>query len=278
MVFHSPFVFKPSLVRNANTDLRPTSLQRIRRNFLTLGTFFTSLNGGIIKNRACSNGRQRFTLNVFMISWFSITTAGSFTVMAPAAIAITVWLALNRAWRLVALWCALFIGGMGLVVATKIAFIGWGIGIRSLDFTGISGHAMRATAVAPVLLYLLLQTTTRMGRQAGIVLGLSFGVLIAYSRLVVHAHSPSEAISGWLLGATVALSFIRILSQSAKIQLSSWVIAVSLLGLLSSPGITPVPTQRLIIDTSLYLSGHELPYIRATWKMAKKKYRPAISD
>ncbi|MFC6518687.1 hypothetical protein ACFQAT_01865 [Undibacterium arcticum] len=80
-----------------------------------------------------------------------ITSVGGITVMAPAAIAITVWLVVERSWRVALWWCLLFAAGMGLVVATKIAFIGWGIGIRSLDFTGFSGHSMRATAVIPVL-------------------------------------------------------------------------------------------------------------------------------
>ena len=91
-----------------------------------------------------------------MIPWMEITRFGGIVVTAPAAAAITAWLMMGRAWRLAAWWCVLFIGGMALVVATKIAFIGWGLGIQALDYTGISGHAMRATAVYPVLFYLVL--------------------------------------------------------------------------------------------------------------------------
>jgi hypothetical protein len=32
-----------------------------------------------------------------------------------------------------------------MAACTKIAYLGWGIGMRSFDFTGISGHAMTAT-------------------------------------------------------------------------------------------------------------------------------------
>ncbi|MHB1677785.1 MAG: phosphatase PAP2 family protein [Sulfuriferula sp.] len=206
-----------------------------------------------------------------MISWFGITAAGSFTVMAPAGAAISVWLALNRAWRLVLIWCLLFLGGMGLVVATKIAFVGWGLGIHAVDFTGFSGHAMRATSVAPVLLYLLLQKFTKTARLSGVLLGLAFGVLISYSRLEVHAHSVSEAVAGCLLGALIALGFIRILSKSSKINLNHWVIALSLVGLLSSPTIPAAPTQRWITLAALWLSGHERPYIRTTWRMAPEQ-------
>ncbi len=210
-----------------------------------------------------------------MISWSSITSLGGFSVMAPAAVAITAWLLLGRAWRLTAWWVFLFIGGMTLVVATKIAFIGWGLGIRSLDFTGFSGHVMRATAVAPVLIYLILQKTPGFVRAMGVILGLVFGAIIAVSRLEVHAHSVSESISGWVLGAMVSVGFIWILSKAPKVKLHPWFIILSLLALLVTPYLEPTPTQRWIINAALNLSGHETPYIRVTWKQAPATWRPA---
>ena len=164
-------------------------------------------------------------------------------------------------------WLFLFIGGMALVVATKIAFVGWGLGIRSLNFTGFSGHAMRATAVAPVFIYMLLHDYRRTYRYAGILSGLGFGILISYSRLVVHAHSVSEAVTGCLLGAAIALIFIRILEEF-RLHINHWVIVISLSALMFSPAIPPAPTQRWITLTALYLSGHTAPYTRANWKYA----------
>ncbi|MHB0992551.1 MAG: phosphatase PAP2 family protein [Burkholderiales bacterium] len=178
--------------------------------------------------------------------------------------AITAWLALNRAWRLVMWWILLFIGGMGVVVATKIAFVGWGLGIRSLNFTGFSGHAMRATAVAPVFFYMLLEKSPRIYKIAGVIAGLAFGILISYSRLVVHAHSVSEAVTGFLLGGAVALVFIGIIDRY-RLELNSWIIVLSVAVLLASPAIPPAPTQRWITKTALYLSGHSSPYTRANW-------------
>lgn len=213
-----------------------------------------------------------------MISWTSITSLGSFSVMAPAAAAITAWLVLGRAWRLVAWWCALFIGGMALVVATKIAFIGWGMGIRSLDFTGFSGHVMRATAVAPVLLYLILQSAPRLLRNMGVLVGLAFGVIIAVSRVEVHAHSVSEIIAGWVLGASVSLGFIWIMSQTRKVELHPWFITLSLLALLLTPYAEPTPTQRWITNAALNLSGHDRPYIRVTWRLAPVGWRPSVDE
>ena len=136
-------------------------------------------------------------------------------------------------------WCRLFTAGMSLVVATKIAFIGWGIGIRSLDFTGFGGHSMRATVVIPVRFYLILQKAPPIARTSGVSLGIVFGVIIGISRLVVHAHSVSEAVAGCILGGMVSLSFIWILGPSQNFVLYRSLIALSLIALLAVPNIVP---------------------------------------
>lgn len=213
-----------------------------------------------------------------MISWYSITALGSFTVMAPAAMIITAWLIMSRAWRLVLWWILFFVGGMILVVASKIVFIGWGIGIRSLDFTGFSGHVMRATSIVPIFMYMLLQKTQPNIRTMGVVLGLLFGVVIAISRLEVHAHSISEVVSGWLLGAVISLGFIRFLSLGNKIEVQPWLILFSLFALMVTPYAEPVPTQRWITYAALQLSGHDRPYIRVTWQLAPVNWHQNIDE
>jgi membrane-associated phospholipid phosphatase len=203
-----------------------------------------------------------------MISWMKITSFGGITVMAPAALAITAWLVVERSWRMALWWCLLFTVGMSLVVATKIAFIGWGIGIRSLDFTGFSGHSMRATAVIPVLFYLILQKASPIARASGVMLGMVFGVIIGISRLVLHAHSVSEAVAGCILGGMVSLTFIGILGPTQKFVLYRSLIALSLIALLAVPCAEPAPTQRWITGLALYLSGHDRPFVRHGWKLA----------
>src|SRR5438445_2386701 len=110
-----------------------------------------------------------------MLIWMTITKLADTTVMVPVAAACAAWLVCGRAWRMALWWCLLFTMGLALVAATKIAFVGWGIGIRSLDFTGFSGHAMRASAVMPVLFYLLLQKAPPFARTSGVLLGIVFG-------------------------------------------------------------------------------------------------------
>ncbi|MDB5823701.1 MAG: rane-associated phospholipid phosphatase [Herminiimonas sp.] len=198
-----------------------------------------------------------------MFLWHKITFVGDSVVLLPAGLVILAWLAAGHAWRLALLWSALFASGLVVVLATKIAFIGWGIGIESLDFTGVSGHAMRASAIFPVIAWLFLQRSSGSARNLGILVGVGLGLLVTVSRVVLHYHSVSEAVSGWMLGSVVALLFIRVGQGLAKPQLNRWLIALAMLGLLPTSYAEPAPTSQWMNTVALYLSGHDRPYVRS---------------
>ena len=202
-----------------------------------------------------------------MITWLEITKFGDVTVTLLVAIAIAAWLFAEGEKRLALWWGLLFLAGTGAVIATKMAFIGWGIGIRWLDFAGFSGHAMRTSAVMPVLLYLILQKTPPLVRTLGVVLGLAFGALVGASRLALHVHSLSEVVAGCVLGGMVSLTFIRLAQDSLRKHIFKPLrIALSLLVLLPAPYVHPAPTQQWLTEITLYVSGHERPFPRNGWK------------
>ncbi|HEY0847509.1 MAG TPA: phosphatase PAP2 family protein [Noviherbaspirillum sp.] len=212
-----------------------------------------------------------------MIEWTEVTRFGDITVTSVIALALAAWLFVEDEKRLALWWSVLFGAGLGIVVATKMAFIGWGIGIPALDFAGFSGHAMRTTAVMPVLLYLVLQRASFPMRTAGVVLGLMFGAVVGVSRIAVHVHSVSEVVAGWILGAAVGLAFIRIAASSLSRHVFKPVrIALSLLILLPAPYVHPSPTQKWLTEITLYVTGHEQPFPRAGWKN-EERYRPSAS-
>jgi len=207
-----------------------------------------------------------------MIDWTDITTYGDVTITSLAAAAIAAWLFIEDEKRLAFWWSVLFAAGMGIVIATKMAFIGWGIGIRALDFAGFSGHAMRAAAVLPVLLYLILQRTCFIVRAGGVVFGFACAAMIGVSRIVLHTHSVSEVVAGLLLGAAVSLTFIHIAHTSlSKHVFKPLRIALSLLALLPAPYVHPAPTQQWLTELTLYFSGHDHPYPRAEWRAEKRR-------
>lgn len=189
-----------------------------------------------------------------MISWALFTKLADSNFTMPLAALLAIWLAGARAWRPFFLWCLLFGGAITLVVASKIAYIGWGIGIAALDFTGISGHAMRASAIAPALLYILLQKQTPRLQIIGVLCGLGFGVAIGISRLAVHVHSVSEVISGCLLGAFVSMFFIWLI-RDRKISFDRRLLLMGMLALLPVLGLKPAPTDFWMEGVARYLGG-----------------------
>lgn len=134
---------------------------------------------------------------------------GSLALTLPAAAAITALLLAWRAWRMAWCWTLLFALGVALVGASKIAFMGWGTGWQAICFKALSGHATGVTAVYPMLFYLLLHGRAAL-RLAGLGAGLLLGALVALTLVAAHEHSATEALAGWLMGATVSLAVVRL--------------------------------------------------------------------
>ncbi|PFH12509.1 PAP2 superfamily protein [Collimonas sp. PA-H2] len=191
-----------------------------------------------------------------MLSWMQISKIGSSNVMLPAAVAIAIWLTAGAARRLFLSWCLLFAGGLMLVAASKIAFVGWGIGIEAIDFTGFSGHAMRSAAILPTFFYLIFRQQVFALRWSAAMSGAGLAALISLSRVQLHFHSVSEALSGFLLGLAVGLCFIWHAENSPKPSLNRSLVVASFVALLVASFAKPVPTQKLIEGTALWLSGH----------------------
>jgi len=201
--------------------------------------------------------------------WYSITSLGSAGLTLPLAIAIALWLALGYSWRMAAGWLLLLGAAIGVVTVTKLAFLGWGVGVRELDFTGVSGHAMLSTAVYPVALFLMLLPARPALRLVGVLIGLAAGIAVGLSRVVLDAHSPSEAITGCIVGALTALMFVRWSWDAEPGRLSAVPVTVSLVMLFVGSHGVHVPTQRWVTHIALKVSGHDRPFIRARWKAGR---------
>jgi membrane-associated phospholipid phosphatase len=201
--------------------------------------------------------------------WYSITSLGSAGLTLPLAVAIALWLALGYSWRMAAGWLLLLGVAIGVVTVTKLAFLGWGVGVRELDFTGVSGHAMLSTAVYPVALFLMLLPARPALRLVGVLIGLAAGIAVGLSRVVLDAHSPSEAITGCTVGALTALMFVRWSWDAEPGRLSAVPVTVSLVMLFVGLHGVHVPTQRWVTHIALKVSGHDRPFIRARWKAGR---------
>ena len=209
-----------------------------------------------------------------MHTWYFITALGGLPVSASVFAGIAAWLAAAWCRRRALHWCLLFGAAMLAVVASKIAFIGWGIGVMSLDFAGFSGHAARAGAVFPVAGYLLCRRGGHGWRLAGAAAGGVLALLVAVSRVAIHTHSASEAAFGLLLGLAVAAAFIGLFRAQQGATLHPRLVLAALAVVLLQPGAVHFSSQQLMTGVALHLAGHDRPYSRSSWQPERRQYRP----
>ena len=218
--------------------------------------------------------------------WLALTRLGEAQILLPVMLAVAVWLA----WRLGArraagAWVASTALAAGLTTASKLAFLGHGIGWPALDFTGFSGHAMFAAAVLPPLLQSVAgavparQGAAHDGRPGwdgwAWAAGYALALLVAVSRVAVSAHSWSEVIGGFALGAiasAVALRLGRPWPALGRVRLlAPLLLAWALLGVAGAP---PSPTHGWVTRLALAESGRAQPYQR--WQM-HQAYQQALA-
>ncbi|MEJ6004674.1 phosphatase PAP2 family protein [Paucibacter sp. AS339] len=205
--------------------------------------------------------------------WLHLTRLGEIQLLLPLALLAAVYLwrrsvpasdCLGQ--RLARRWLA----GLGLAVAltaaSKLAFFGWGIGSAVWDFTGISGHAMASAAILPCLAWCAARGRPAFTQRLAVGLAMSLAALIAYSRLKVGAHSPSEVVAGFVLGMVVSVLSLRGALALPAVGLApplalplALVAALTLLPL----GAPKSRTHDAVIQLALKLSGRSVPFVRA---------------
>ena len=195
------------------------------------------------------------------MSWTTLLHLGDLAFILPAAAAMTAWMAAARAWRMAFWWSLLFALAIGLVGATKIAFLGWGGGLPAFGFKALSGHATGVTAVFPTLFYLMLQQSPAAVRQAGVAAGLLLGAAMAVLLVTLGAHTLSEALAGWAMGALVSLGGIRMAGRPLSAARPLPAFACFCVVLLSSAWIMKsAPVGYWMIKAALLLSGNRRPF------------------
>lgn len=199
--------------------------------------------------------------------WF--TRFGEVGIVLPMAVATAVWMmVVSRSVRPGSSWLLpLGIAALATTIS-KIAFIGWGVGIASIDFTGFSGHAMFSAAIYPVLAHALTAHLRTRGEtlrpNAAVVGAYVFAALIAYSRIRIHAHSWSEVILGYTLGALASGCALWLIGHSkhrpplrwAFLGVAGWLVVMPLQA-------SPSRSHDIVTRVALKLADRQEPYIRA---------------
>ncbi len=202
--------------------------------------------------------------------WFWISRLGESPIVLPIALVLVLVFLAFDAHRVVRSW-ALALGlAIVLTSASKIAFMGWGLGIASLDFTGFSGHAMLSAAIYPVLGHAFARRRQASNAWWGAAMGLGLAALIAVSRVTTHAHSVSETVLGFGLGCLVSACAMGFRAP-AHLRIPRWAWLSAAAWLAAMPFVSlPFNTHQTVIKVALALSQRPYPYQRADL------HRPAL--
>nr|WP_099559470.1 phosphatase PAP2 family protein [Stenotrophomonas geniculata] len=184
--------------------------------------------------------------------WRTLSALGDSRWLLPMALVLLI--ALPRAdarlkWR----WLLAIAVTAGVTLASKLAFMGWGIGIKSVHFTGFSGHAAMSSVIYPVV-GALLAGTSKLPRRIGLVIGVLLATAIAWSRIPLHAHSLSEVIAGLMLGLGCSTWAMHTAGPSSRPNAVAAAAAV-LAGMVLPLALPDVHTHQLVIALAKLISG-----------------------
>lgn len=214
--------------------------------------------------------------------WWMVTRLGEAQILLPAG-ALAVWAVLpaTQGRRLALSWFGLLAAAVLLTTATKVAFIGWGLGWQALDFTGISGHAMFAAAVYPLALPALLPAHRLRWRIVALLGGAGLATLVGISRVKIGAHSLSETVAGLVLGAAVVLLVLSRLqhfgADVTRPRLRPWMPALAAGWFALTPLLAPASqTHPMVTRLALALAGHQQPYLREPWLREWRLRHPRV--
>jgi hypothetical protein len=143
------------------------------------------------------------TLPLPRTAWFWISHLGSAGLLLPPGLgtALGLWRAGQRPALL--RWGVLFGLAVALTLGSKILFLGWGLGLASWDFTGVSGHSLLAAALYPVLLRVLSAGQPGLGRHLPLSLGLGLAAVAVARR--ARPPQPERGADRSRPGALVSL-------------------------------------------------------------------------
>ncbi|WP_286071783.1 phosphatase PAP2 family protein [Stenotrophomonas sp. 57] len=184
--------------------------------------------------------------------WRILSALGDSRWLLPMALVLLITLPRPDArlkWR----WLLAIAVTAGVTLASKLAFMGWGIGIKSMHFTGFSGHAAMSSVVYPIVGMLVAGPSQR-ARAFGLVTGALLATAIAWSRIPLHAHSLSEVIAGLALGMGCSGWALRAALPSARPGMVTVAVAV-LAGTALPLAMPDVHTHQLVIALAKFISG-----------------------
>ncbi len=205
--------------------------------------------------------------------WKNLTYLGDSMLLLPTAVLIAVFIFWKSGrWQTAFGWLVTF-GAAGMIVSiSKILFLGFFIGSKTFNFTGFSGHTTMSSVFWPVVMWMISAQWPKVWRRSLMIAGFLLPLAIGFSRLELHAHSPSEVICGAVLGLSLSSLYLFIQRHTVlkAISVGQLALFVCLPVYIMAHG-QPATTQQFLAKLSARLAGIEKPFTRTELL----KFRPA---
>jgi len=230
--------------------------------------------------------------------WEAITALGAAKLALPFLALLLLILVVRGQFAGALAWGLGVAGCAAVDFGWKVAYRAAGIGFPRFDFTAPSGHALLAAAIYPVFFGWLyarggtyapeaglhpaaaatVRPHSRAGRRlaatfaalgeprglsaGGFALGVAVAASVAWSRVMLHAHSPAEAIAGFGLGYPASLIGRRWLDRVCRPPRAVLVGSFALLASVGSTLLLQLPQVDLVRNVARRLTGHHETYER----------------
>lgn len=196
--------------------------------------------------------------------WWLLTAFGDSSILLPGALLAGVWLLIVPGTRRTGGgWLAAVVLAAAVVALSKMLFLGWNLYPRQLDFTGLSGDCTLAFLCWPVVGAFVSTRASRLWRALLIAAGVLLGVIVAISRVWLHAHTPVEVLLGSAWGLLLAAAFLYARRGRLTLpRMDTWLplAALALLLVVFAGGHS---YNRVLGWAALRMSGHTAVYRRA---------------
>ena len=204
-------------------------------------------------------------------AWLALSRLGAAGVLLPVAVVVAIDLWRGGQQAAVRAWTTALLPAMVVTLASKVLFFGWGVGSARFDFTGISGHALLAMSILPVLGNWLSLAETRRLCPAGVVVAMTLAAAVGVSRVALGAHSWSEVAAAWAIGAVVSMLALRAMRPSVRRRpWSARLAPLAVLLALATSASSHLPTHAWEVALSLQFSGRQQPYDRHDLNRARQ--------
>lgn len=198
------------------------------------------------------------------ISWHSLTWFGDSNLLLPAGAALALAIfASSETRKFTFRWMFAFGATGSVVLVSKVAFLAWGWGNESLDFTGFSGHTALSACFWPVLAWFTFARCRRPTCLLAIGAAYLLALGIAVSRLMLEAHSTSEVVFGGLLGSAASLWFLKCAWDASRPKAAMAVVpTVFMVVVTVALHGKPAPTTHLLERSVMHVLGVSSLYTR----------------